>query len=75
MGGGFGNQESQYYSPDNVTVEDGKLVITARKEKHPNATYEEYTSAKLVSKFAKNTEELKQESSCLWVQVCGLHFG
>ena len=53
MGGGFGNQESQYYSPDNVTVEDGKLVITARKEKHPNATYEEYTSAKLVSKFAK----------------------
>ncbi len=46
-GSGFGNEEEQYYTRDrldNARVEDGKLIIEARKE-----TYEsrEYTSAKL----------------------------
>jgi hypothetical protein len=29
---GWGNQEAQYYTQDNVTVEDGNLVITAKAE-------------------------------------------
>lgn len=29
---GWGNQEAQYYTEDNVTVEDGNLIITARAE-------------------------------------------
>lgn len=48
-GGGWGNNEQQYYtnSTDNARVADGKLSITARKEeKEGNA----YTSARLVTK-------------------------
>lgn len=46
-GGGFGNNEEQYYKyadPDNIKIEDGKLVITALYE-----TYDtnDYTSTKL----------------------------
>lgn len=52
-GGGFGNQEAQYYSPDNATIQNGNLVIEAKKEQHANATSETYTSAKLVSKFSQ----------------------
>ena len=51
MGGhGWGNQELQYYTearPENARVEDGHLVITARKEAWDG---NEYTSARLVSK-------------------------
>ncbi|WP_422356612.1 glycoside hydrolase family 16 protein [Roseivirga pacifica] len=45
---GFGNHELQYYtdSPENVKLEDGKLVITARKDSMKNSAY---TSAKLVT--------------------------
>lgn len=57
------NQEAQYYTaarPENVRVENGKLVIEARKEKFPNARYQEgnarrgklfaeYTSASLTT--------------------------
>lgn len=45
-GGGFGNNELQYYSPNNVEIIDGKLVITARKETYSGHSY---TSAKLTS--------------------------
>ena len=46
---GFGNQESQYYTDEsgNVVVKDGKLIITARKERKDK---NEYTSAKLWTK-------------------------
>ncbi|MBQ9124422.1 MAG: glycoside hydrolase family 16 protein [Acholeplasmatales bacterium] len=44
---GWGNQEAQYYQEENVSVEDGKLVITARKESVGNY---EYTSARLSTK-------------------------
>lgn len=49
-GHGWGNQELQYYTyrrSENARVEDGKLIIEAKKE-----TYEgkEYTSARLVTK-------------------------
>jgi beta-glucanase (GH16 family) len=46
---GWGNNESQYYTnqPGNVTVSDGTLKITARKEAFKDAAY---TSARLSSK-------------------------
>lgn len=47
---GWGNNELQYYTKDrkeNARVENGKLIITARKEKMGS---KEYTSARLVSK-------------------------
>ena len=44
--GGWGNNESQYYTSraDNVVVENGLLKITAKKENYEGATY---TSARL----------------------------
>ena len=43
---GWGNGESQYYTsrPDNVKVEDGKLVITAKRENYNGS---EFTSARI----------------------------
>ena len=46
-GDGFGNNEEQYYKPDNAVVQDGKLVIQAKKENYGGRSY---TSAKLFSK-------------------------
>ncbi|GAB3522949.1 glycoside hydrolase family 16 protein [Emticicia fontis] len=48
-GNGWGNQEKQYYTKDakNARVENGVLIIEARKEKMEN---NEYTSARLVTK-------------------------
>jgi len=45
-GGGFGNQEKQYYTnrTDNIRLEDGSLVIEAKKEVY-NAN--NYTSARI----------------------------
>lgn len=50
-GDGFGNQEEQYYTPENAAVQDGKLIIKAEKAANP-ADYnnKSYTSAKLFSK-------------------------
>lgn len=48
-GGGWGNNEAQFYTNrlENARVEDGRLVITAIKEKMENR---EYTSTRLISK-------------------------
>ena len=48
-GGGWGNKELQYYTDalSNARVAEGKLIITARKEKKDNR---DYTSARLVTK-------------------------
>jgi beta-glucanase (GH16 family) len=49
-GGGWGNNEWQFYTKDrleNARVENGHLVIEARREKWENR---EYTSARLVTK-------------------------
>ncbi len=45
---GWGNGEAQFYTdrPENVVVEDGKLIITARKETFGGA---DYTSARLLT--------------------------
>ena len=55
----WGNNELEYYtdSPKNVSVHDGNLVITARKESHkgPDGKTWNYTSARLktLGKFAQ----------------------
>lgn len=36
---GWGNDEAQYYTPENVSVEDGYLVIEARKEDKEGMKY------------------------------------
>ena len=48
-GSGWGNEEKQCYTDElsNAKVEDGKLIITARKEEY---AFNEYTSARLLSK-------------------------
>lgn len=47
--GGFGNNELQYYTsrPENARVENGTLIIEARKEKYQGSPY---TSAKLLTR-------------------------
>ena len=45
-GGGWGNNEQQFYTPrrENVRVADGRLIIEARKEPYENRSY---TSARI----------------------------
>lgn len=38
-GGGWGNNEWQYYQPDNAAITDGHLVITAREQRVENRNY------------------------------------
>ncbi|TCO08276.1 family 16 glycosylhydrolase [Natronoflexus pectinivorans] len=44
---GWGNNELQSYKRENATVEDGMLVITAKKENYDNR---EYTSARMITR-------------------------
>ncbi|MEG9327334.1 family 16 glycosylhydrolase [Salinimicrobium catena] len=44
---GWGNQEAQYYTADNVAVADGNLVITAKAE---TINEFDYTSARITTK-------------------------
>ena len=57
------NQELQWYQPQNARVENGSLVIEARRERHPNPEYQagatdwrrrrrsaEYTSASVMTR-------------------------
>lgn len=48
-GGGWGNQEKQYYTnrEDNIKVKDGNLIITVRKESYEGNNY---TSGRLTTK-------------------------
>lgn len=43
---GWGNQEAQSYKKENVTIKDGNLIITAKKE---NADGKSYTSGRIRS--------------------------
>jgi uncharacterized repeat protein (TIGR02543 family) len=47
-GSGWGNNELQYYRPENTTVSDGVLTITAKKESYGGR---EYTSSRLTTKY------------------------
>ena len=46
---GWGNNELQYYTDrtENITVQNGVLIITAKKEEHKGASY---TSARIITK-------------------------
>lgn len=48
---GWGNNELQYYRPENTTVENGLLVITAKKESFSG---QQYTSSRLVTQGKRN---------------------
>lgn len=48
--GGWGNNELQYYRPENTLFADGKLIIEARKESFGGAAY---TSSRLITKGKK----------------------
>ncbi len=61
-GGGWGNNELQYYTgrSENLRVEDGNLIIQARKEAYESR---EYTSARIMSKDKKTFTYGKMEAS------------
>lgn len=48
-GGKWGNEELEYYTSQNVSIQDGKLVISARQEKHIDAAKKvwDYTSGRI----------------------------
>ncbi|MCA0238414.1 MAG: family 16 glycosylhydrolase [Bacteroidetes bacterium] len=48
--GGWGNNELQYYRPENTYSHDGKLIIEARQE---NFSGSQYTSSRMVTKGKK----------------------
>ena len=48
---GWGNNELEYYRPENSWVRDGALVIEARKENYQGS---EYTSTKIITRDKKN---------------------
>ena len=47
---GWGNNELQFYRPQNTSVKDGHLIITAKKEPFGG---KEYTSSRIVTKVKK----------------------
>ncbi|MCZ8355410.1 MAG: glycoside hydrolase family 16 protein [Cyclobacteriaceae bacterium] len=48
---GWGNNELQYYQPNNTIVKDGLLIISAKKEFKEGA---EYTSSRIITKDKKS---------------------
>lgn len=48
---GWGNNELQYYRAENTTVEDGHLIITAKKESFGGKSY---TSSRIITKDKKS---------------------
>jgi len=63
---GWGNEELQYYQQENVTVQDGKLIIEARKESasdsHGNYNYTSgkiHTKGKFFQKYGKFEAKIK----------------
>lgn len=47
---GWGNNELQYYRPQNTSLQDGYLIITAKKESFGG---KEYTSSRIITKDKK----------------------
>ena len=60
-GGGWGNQEAQYYTAraENIRVENGNLIIEARKEEYDK---NHYTSARIMSRDKKTFTYGKMEA-------------
>ncbi len=57
--GGWGNNELQYYRRENATVENGQLIITAKKEYFGGANY---TSARMKTQGRKSFKYGKIEA-------------
>jgi beta-glucanase (GH16 family) len=57
--GGWGNNELQHYRRENASVENGKLVITARRENYAGA---QYTSARMKTQGRKSWKYGKIEA-------------
>jgi beta-glucanase (GH16 family) len=49
-GHGWGNNEKQYYRNENVSLQDGHLIITAKKESYSGKSY---TSSRIITKGKK----------------------
>lgn len=64
-GSGGGNQEKQYYTnrPENLRLENGNLVIEARKEEYNNRSY---TSARINSRDKKYFKYGKIEANIMF---------
>ena len=58
---GWGNGEAEYYTdrPENISVSDGYLKITAKKENYKNF---KYTSGRIISRGKKNFKYGKMEA-------------
>src|SRR6478609_5855240 len=57
--GGWGNNELQYYRRENATVENGSLVISARRENYGGA---QYTSARMKTQGKKSWKYGRMEA-------------
>ncbi|MBC7744798.1 MAG: glycoside hydrolase family 16 protein [Flavobacterium sp.] len=68
-GGGWGNNEKQYYKAENATVSGGFLVITAKKER---VKANNYTSARLNTKAKREFTYGKIEARMKLPMVQGL---
>ncbi|GAA3620719.1 family 16 glycosylhydrolase [Flavivirga jejuensis] len=57
---GFGNNEEQWYQPENTTVQNGNLIITTRNEAVGG---KQYTSSKLITSGKFNSKYGRYEAS------------
>ncbi len=64
---GWGNQEVQYYKKENTRVEDGKLIITPKKEENG-----QYTSSRLSTSGKVSTKYGRIEAMISLPEVVGL---
>lgn len=67
--GGWGNNELQYYRRENATVQNGRLVITAKRE---NFNGFNYTSARMKTQGRKNFKFGKIEARIAMPSSMGL---
>lgn len=68
-GGGWGNNEKQYYQASNATVSGGNLVITAKKQR---VKANQYTSARMTTQNKQNFKYGKIEARIKVPLVQGL---
>jgi beta-glucanase (GH16 family) len=66
---GWGNNELQYYRPENASVQNGELVITAKKEPFGGA---EYTSARMKTQGRKSFQYGRIEAKIAMPSAQGL---
>jgi beta-glucanase (GH16 family) len=60
------NRELQWYQPENAFVQDGKLIIEARRERRPNPNHDPESA-----NWKERREHIEYTSACL--KTMGLH--